>query len=203
MRTLSTLLFLLTVWGVTGCATNSLDYPGDGVDLFAENDLGKGFTIGVLRNAGVPEAEDENRWLFSYLQRSELFADVRWVDRPQARGCDYVVHCTISCSPHSALYREKYVLTLLLLGVPWLLGIPTHDSYAHYHAGFVVYRHGQSRHSYLLYNRRQYWWDNIYWRPDFHGQAAATVLFDGFLYLFGRDFRASVSLTESGTHDQR
>jgi hypothetical protein len=190
------LLTMLLLATVAGCATNSLAYPGNGEDIFTERNIGKGLTLGVLRNASVAEAEDENYRLFLYLRNLDIFGQVKWVDKPEVPGCDYVVHCTISSNSVSALYRERYVIALLTLGLTWLLGIPTHDSYAHYTAAFLVYRDGQCRHSYLLYNRRQYWWDNIYWRPEFTGEAAYAPLVAGFLYAFGRAYRDTMPLVE-------
>ena len=181
------LIFCL-LWG---CATNSISYPGDPLEYLEEKNRSQTLRIAVLKNPALQGQKDENYKFLKYLRDLETFDKVDLVEavRPEY---DYVFHCTISHTATRSLYRTGYICHLATLGIFAILGVSTHDSYADYLASFIVYHKGKLWGSYLLQNRREYWFDNIYWSPKFTKTSDFSPLFDGFLYLFDRDVRSSV-----------
>ena len=136
----------------------------------------------------VDEHTDENVLLADYLHRTGLFQHVFIIDRLESVGQDFTLSCSIDCLYNIDLDTAIWLLNCGTLGVGFLLGWPHQDSSAFYVAESIVYDHrGQEPvvvSGGITENTREWYCDNIFWRPDFYGPAALTPLFEHILYDF-------------------
>ena len=183
------------------CAINSVS-TGDVAEVVSgrEGNLHR-LKIGVLRNPHrqnwssqvdgkiVDQRLDENILFAEYLRRQEIFGSVVLLDNPGQGQVDYTISCSLDC-----IYTIEvnpvmfYVNTLVTLGLGYLLGLPHQESQASYVAQAIFsdnhLRDNPVVAGSLVFNYRTWYWDNIYWRPDFYGENALDSLFRQILYDF-------------------
>lgn len=194
-------LLVVLAW-LAGCASNSIYIPDVDDVIAGKEETLKNVTIGVWRNPhravwnspingrALDWRQDENVLLAEYLAAQELFADVQLVDSlQQVPRVDYVISCSVDCIYTVELDGLRYFLNIFpLCGLGFVLGLPYEDSSALYVAQTVVYDMSATPPraicGSLAENLRTWYWDNIYWRPDFYGASAMKPLFAQILYDF-------------------
>jgi hypothetical protein len=81
-----------------------------------------------------------------------------------------------------------YLWNCVTLGMGFLIGWPHQDSSAFYVADAVFYDNRSGRPELvagsIAENYKEWYCDNIYWRPSFYDGYALEPLFDQFLYDF-------------------
>ncbi|MEW6745721.1 MAG: hypothetical protein AB1486_23475 [Planctomycetota bacterium] len=157
-------------------------------------------TIGVLENpnrrqwssrvAGdiVDERPDENALLAEFLGDTGVFGEVILVQTPADSRADFVLSCSVECLYNIELDDWMFTFNCITLGIGFLLGWPHQDPEAFYVAQAVFY---DSRGDdavvvagSLVTNHKEWYCDNIYWRPDFYEDDSLEPLFRQTLYDF-------------------
>jgi hypothetical protein len=188
------------VFPVAQFSSDSMSVPDYSSLAEGREDILNQLTIGVLRNpnraawnskvAGdfVDERVDENVLLAEFLLETELFKDVVLVDTAIRSDHDFILTCSVDCIYSIDLDGWMYTFNCLTLGIGFLLGWPHQDPSAFYVSEALIYDNRGSAPvvvtGSLAMNYKEWYCDNIYWRPDFYGASALEPLFEQILYDF-------------------
>lgn len=189
--------FFFPVAEVSDDSFSAPDYDDliDGCDSVLEN-----VTVGVLRNPSrgqwnstvegyVKDVHvDENILLAKFLEDEGLFKRVVLVDSLGRSSEDFIISCSVECIYHIDLDEWMFVWNCLTLGIGFLIGWPHEDTSAFYVAEAIVYdnRGGEPEvvTGSLAENYKEWYCDNIWWRPSFYAGYALEPLFEQILYDF-------------------
>lgn len=158
--------------------------------------------IGVLSNAhrakwnskvgkrNLDRRQDENVLLHKFLEQADLFGEVVLVDDLTREDVDYYISCSADCIYDISLDSWMYAYNWILLGAGFVLGMPYQDSSATYVVEAVFFEgpavdvEAQIVGASMVMNYKEWFGDNIYWRPSFYGESAMYPLFSQILYDF-------------------
>ncbi|MFO0982910.1 MAG: hypothetical protein U1E76_14460 [Planctomycetota bacterium] len=136
----------------------------------------------------VDERADENWLLASFLGDANLFGEVLAVDSLDDSRADFVISCSVECLYSIEIDSWMYTFNCVTLGLGFLLGYPYQDPSAFYVIQAVFYdRRGgapQIVGASMGTNRKEWYCDNIYWRPDFYDRDSLDALFELVLHDF-------------------
>jgi hypothetical protein len=181
-------------------SNNSLEAPDSDVLIEGQEEFLQNYTVGVLRNQYrggwnslvegdlVDDRPDENVLFAEFLQDEELFRDVVLLDGFGEADVDFIVSCSVDCIYSIDLDGGMYFFNWLTLGIGFLLGWPHQNPSAFYVMEAVIYdNQGEAPYvtaSTLALNHKEWYCDNIYWRPSFYAAYALEPLFEQVLYDF-------------------
>lgn len=213
-RRVRILVVLVLCAGTSGCkllhppVISALVYPfwqpsSDSIDSADYNRLVAdhrealaGLRLGVVRNphrtAIGPSADgarkDENVLLRDFLEETELFDSVVLVDDLETVPVDYAISASADCIFETSLDSWTYTFNWMLLGVGFLLGIPYQDTTATYLVESVFYESDgtqtQLAGASIAFNQREWYGQNLYWKPKFYSAKNLEPLFEQVLYDF-------------------
>ncbi len=188
-----------------GCATNSLSTPNysDFVDK-QEHSL-KNLKIGVVENIYQSQKDsfeeqnvsfdwetrlDENFHLYEFLKNSKLFQEVQYKPVFQVGEVNYIFSCNVDCIRTTKLKRGIFMINLITLGIGFLLGLPHVDTSGFYVLESIV-QDGKKENfpiisGSLVENYRDWYFDNIYFKPIFYDANSLQPLFQQVLFDFLR-----------------
>jgi hypothetical protein len=188
------------VFPVAEISDNSMDTPDTSRLIRGSESKLRQVSVAVLRNPNrdswnstvedevLDERPDENALLARFLKNQKIFKEVVLVDSISTAKQDFIITCSVDCIYTIELDGWMYVWNCLTLGIGSVLGWPHHDSDAFYVAESVVYdnrtKPPQLVTGTLVENYKEWYCDNIYWRPTFYGYAAMKPLFRQILYDF-------------------
>lgn len=193
-------IFLPCICILIGCSTSSI-YTSDyeNISYGHESHLKK-LSIGILKNPSrefwdsevdghvLDIRKDENELLYNYIKDLEIFGKVFFIESMDA-DVDYIISCSVDCKYSIKTDGTMYFInTIMTLGIGYLLGLPYQDSQASYVVNAVFYDNRGNRpdpvSGTLAYNYKNWYFDNMYWRPDFYSDSALEPLFERVLYDF-------------------
>ncbi|MFH1999870.1 MAG: hypothetical protein ABIK28_09325 [Planctomycetota bacterium] len=159
--------------------------------------------IAVLRNPNrgnwtsrvegevVDEHPDENVLLAEFLEDEDLFKHVAMVNSLGEAKEEFILSCSVECIYTIELDGMMWIWNCATLGIGAVIGWPHQNSSASYVLEGVVY---DNRGDFpvivsgsIAENYKEWYCDNIYWRPTFYGGAALSRLFEQMLYDFLAD----------------
>jgi hypothetical protein len=188
------------VFPIAEFSDNSLDVPDyDDLVQGAQAEL-KQLSVAVLRNPNrgrwtsvvdgevLDERPDENALLAEFIEDQEIFGQVVLIDSLSQAEQDFILSVSVDCIYQIELDGGIYVWNCITLGLGTFLGWPHHDSSAFYVAEGVIYDNRGERPQLvtgsLVENYKEWYCDNIYWRPDFYDLDELEPLFEQILYDF-------------------
>lgn len=179
-------------------SSDSID-PQD-YDTLADGneDVLQSLSVGVLRNNSrttwssrvegeiLDERIDENVLLAEFLQDEEIFGQVDLIDSIQDSNHDFIITCSVDCLYNIDLDGWMYVMNCITLGIGSIIGWPHHNSSAFYVGESIVYDNRGEEATVvtgtMALNYKEWYCDNIYWRPGFYDDYALEPLFEQMLY---------------------
>ena len=191
------------VFPIAEISDNTLSSPDLNAVIQNRHNQLAGISIAVLRNPNrgtwtsrvegeiVDEHPDENKLLAEYLEDRGLFKEVKLVDSLSEAGQFFIISCSVDCIYTIELDGMMWVWNCATLGIGAVIGWPHHDSSASYVLESVFYdNRGEIPFivsGSIVENYKEWYCDNIYWRPTFYGGAALSPLFKQLLYDFLTD----------------
>ncbi len=186
------------VFPIAEISSNSIE-PQDYRKVAEENgDLLETLSVGVLRNKSrkgwnsrvegeiVDERIDENVLLAEFLKGEGIFGDVVLIDSIQNADQDFIISCSVDCIYNIELDSCMYMMNCITLGIGSIIGWPHHNSSAFYVGESIVYDNRGDEAAVvtgtMAMNYKEWYCDNIYWRPSFYDDYALEPLFEQMLY---------------------
>lgn len=192
--------FSWVVFPVAEISDNTLSSPELGKVLEGRKPELAGISLAVLRNPNrgtwtsrvegeiVDEHPDENLLLAEYLEGCGLFKEVKVVSSLSDASQDFILSCSVDCIYTIELDGMMWIWNCATLGIGAVIGWPHHNSAASYVLEGVVYdNRGEVPFivtGSIVENYKEWYCDNIYWRPTFYGYGALKPLFKQMLYDF-------------------
>ncbi len=186
------------VFPIAEISSNSIE-PQSYKKVARENgDLLETLSVGVLKNPSrkgwnsrvegeiVDERIDENVLLAEFLEDEGIFGSVALIDSIQDSSHDFIITCSVDCIYNIELDGCMYLMNCITLGIGSIIGWPHHNSSAFYVGESIVYDNRGDEATVvtgtMAMNYKEWYCDNIYWRPSFYDDYALEPLFEQMLY---------------------